>query len=108
LCLPTLKGFLILKLEEIVYCEAERSYTIFHLEKNKTVTVSKPLLDYDLLLKDTSFFRVHKSFLINLHHVREYQRGEGGLVIMSDGAELEVSRRKKEVFLTKIKELFTG
>jgi two-component system, LytTR family, response regulator len=106
LCLPTLKGFIILKLEDIYYCEAERSYTIFHLGNNKTVTVSKPLLDYDTLLKDTSFLRIHKSFLINLLHVKEYQRGEGGLVIMSNGAEIEVSRRKKEQFLMKIKEVF--
>lgn len=106
LCLPTLKGFIILKLEEIIFCEAERSYTVFHLDKGKTVTVSKPLLEYDNLLKDTSFLRVHKSFLINLLHVREYQRGEGGIVVMSNGAELEVSRRKKEVFLAKVKEVF--
>jgi two-component system LytT family response regulator len=106
LCLPTLKGFIISKLENIIYCEAERSYTVFHLEGNKTVTVSKPLLDYDNLLQDTSFFRIHKSFLINLLHVKEYQRGEGGLVIMSDNAEIEVSRRKKDQFLLKIKEVF--
>ena len=106
LCLPTLKGFIILKLEEIVYCEAERSYTIFHLAGNKTLTVSKPLLDYDTLLQDTSFLRIHKSFLINLHHVKEYQRGEGGVVIMSNDAAIEVSRRKKEQFLLKIKETF--
>lgn len=106
LCLPTLKGFIVLKLEEIIYCEAERSYTVFHLENNKTVIVSKPLLDYENLLKDTSFLRIHKSFLINLHHVREYQRGEGGMVIMSDNAEIEVSRRKKDQFLVKIKEAF--
>lgn len=106
LCLPTLKGFIVLKLEEIIYCEAERSYTVFHLENNKTVIVSKPLLDYENLLKDTSFLRIHKSFLINLHHVREYQRGEGGMVIMSDDAEIEVSRRKKDQFLVKIKEAF--
>jgi two-component system LytT family response regulator len=106
LCLPTLKGFIVLKLDDIVYCEAERSYTIFHLEGNRTVTVSKPLLDYDNLLKGTSFFRIHKSFLINLNHVKEYQRGEGGIVIMSDNAEIEVSRRKKEMFLLKIKESF--
>ena len=106
LCLPTLKGFIVLKLEEIIYCEAERSYTVFHLEKNKTVIVSKPLLDYENLLKDTSFLRIHKSFLINLHHVKEYQRGEGGMVIMSDDAEIEVSRRKKDQFLLKIKEAF--
>jgi two-component system, LytTR family, response regulator len=96
----------VLKLEDIIYCEAERSYTIFHLEGNKTVTVSKPLLEYDTLLKDTTFLRIHKSFLVNLHHVKEYQRGEGGLVIMSDNTEIEVSRRKKEEFLLKIKEVF--
>jgi two-component system LytT family response regulator len=106
LCLPTLKGFIVLRLEDIIYCEAERSYTIFHIDGNKTVTVSKPLLDYDNLLKDTSFLRIHKSFLINLLHVKEYQRGEGGLVIMSDNAEIEVSRRKKDQFLMKIKEVF--
>jgi two-component system LytT family response regulator len=106
LCLPTLKGFMVLKLDEIIYCEAERSYTIFHLEGNKTVTVSKPLLEYDQILQDTSFLRIHKSFLINLHHVKEYQRGEGGMVIMTDNAEIEVSRRKKEMFLLKVKESF--
>ncbi len=106
LCLPTLKGFIVLKLDDIIYCEAERSYTIFHLEGNKTVTVSKPLLEYDHILEDTSFLRIHKSFLINLHHVKEYQRGEGGMVIMSDNAEIEVSRRKKEMFLLKVKESF--
>jgi two-component system LytT family response regulator len=106
LCLPTLKGFIILKLDDIVYCEAERSYTIFHLEDKKTVTVSKPLAEYESMLTGTSFFRVHKSFLINLRHVKEYQRGEGGIVIMSNNSEIEVSRRKKEQFLLKIKEVF--
>lgn len=106
LCLPTLKGFIVLKLEEIIYCEAERSYTIFHLEGKKTVTVSRPLIDYDNLLKDTTFLRIHKSFLINLHHVKEYQKGEGGMVILSDNTEIEVSRRKKDEFLMKIREVF--
>lgn len=106
LCLPTLKGFIVLKLEDILYCEAERSYTVFHLDGNRTVTVSKPLLEYDQILTDTSFLRIHKSFLINLHHVKEYYRGEGGTVIMTNNAEIEVSRRKKDQFLMKIKEVF--
>ncbi len=106
LCLPTLKGFIILKLDEIIYCEAERSYTIFHLEANKSVIVSKPLLDYENLLGDAGFLRIHKSFLINLRHVKEYQRGEGGTVIMNNNSEIEVSRRKKEQFLLKIKEIY--
>ncbi|HET7117998.1 MAG TPA: response regulator [Hanamia sp.] len=106
LCLPTLKGFSILALEEIVYCEAERSYTIFHLVNNKKITISKPLFIYDSLLEGTTFFRIHKSFLINLLHAKEYIRGDGGVVIMSNGEEIEVSRRKKDQFLEKVKESF--
>ena len=106
LCLPTLKGFIVVKLDDNIYCEAERSYTIFHLDGKRTVTVSKSLIEYDNLLQETQFFRIHKSFLVNLNHIKEYQRGEGGLVIMNDNAEIEVSRRKKEFFLNRMKELY--
>ena len=106
ICLPTQKGFTIVKLEEVVYCEAQRSYTQFHLLNNKSITVSNPLFDYDRLLTDTTFLRVHKSFLINLMHVKEYTRGEGGTVIMSNNREIEVSRRKKKLFMIKVKESF--
>jgi two-component system LytT family response regulator len=106
LCLPTQKGFTIVKLEEIIYCEAQRSYTMFRLINNKSIIISKPLFDYDKLLADTVFLRVHKSFLINLMHIKEYMRGEGGTVMMSDGMEVEISRRKKEQFLEKVKEFF--
>src|SRR5450631_3927179 len=80
LCLPTQKGFTIVKLEEVIYCEAQRSYTLFCLTNNKSVLISKPLFDYDRLLTDANFLRVHKSFLINLMHVKEYMRGEGGSI----------------------------
>jgi two-component system LytT family response regulator len=106
LCLPSHKGFTIVKLDEIVYCEAQRSYTQFHFINQKPVTVSKPLFDYDKLLADTTFLRVHKSFFINLLHVKEYTRGEGGTVIMSNGMEIDISRRKKEQFLARIREFF--
>jgi len=105
LCLPTQKGFTIVKLEEIIYCEAKRSYTVFHFTNSKPIMISKPLFDYDRLLTSV-FLRVHKSFLINLLHVKEYVRGEGGTIIMSNGAEIEVSRRKKEQFLLKVKGFF--
>lgn len=106
LCLPTQKGFTIVNLEEIVYCEAQRSYTRFHLLNSKSITVSKPLFDYERLLIDSTFLRVHKSFLINLMHVKEYTRGEGGTISMSNNMQVEVSRRKKEKFLRKIKTTF--
>jgi two-component system, LytTR family, response regulator len=106
LCVPTQKGFTILKLEDIIYCEAQRSYTLFRLLNNKSILISRPLFDYDKILAGTVFLRIHKSFLINLYHVKEYLRGEGGTVIMSDGMEIEVSRRKKEQFMLKVKEIF--
>jgi two-component system, LytTR family, response regulator len=106
LCLPTQKGFSIVKLEEILYCEAERSYTIFHFVNNRPVMVSKPLYDYEKLLTDTRFLRIHKSYLVNLLHVKEYLRGEGGTIVMTNGTEIEVSRRKKEQFLEKIRDVF--
>jgi two-component system LytT family response regulator len=55
------------------------------------------------MLEHAPFLRIHRTFLINLQHVVEYHRGEGGVIIMSNGAEVEVSRRKKELFLSRIK-----
>ena len=103
LCLPTMKGFLILKLEEIIYCEAARTYTLIHLEKKKRVTDSKPLLDYDSLLQDTSFFRVHKSFIVNLAHVVHYEAGRGGNLILSDHSKVEVAQRRKTELLDSLR-----
>ena len=106
LCLATLAGFHVVSLSDIVYCEAEGPYTNFYLLDDKKICVSRPLADYELLLSDDDFLRVHKSFLINLHHTREYRRGEGGVVILSNDVEIYVSRRKKDTFLEKIKNVF--
>lgn len=106
LCIPTLKGFQVVALEEIIFCEAEDSYSIFFLGDGTKICSAKTLLDYELLLQNTSFLRVHKSYLINLQHIKEYQRGDGGTVTMSNGTEIEVSRRRKEFFLARIKEVF--
>jgi len=106
LCLATLAGFTVVSLSDIIYCEADGAYTYFYLLEDKKICVSRPLSDYELLLGEAGFLRIHKSFLVNLNHTREYRRGEGGTVILSNGAELFVSRRKKELFLEKVKGLF--
>ena len=106
LCIPTLKGFILLKLEDIMFCQGVKNYTIIHLRDKKPITVSRSLLEYEKILECTNFLRVHKTYLINLQHVREYHRGEGGVVIMSNGAEVEISRRKKEQLLSRINGVF--
>lgn len=106
LCIPGIKGFQVVQINDIIYCEAENTYTSIHLKDNKKILASRPLIDYETILQDTTFVRIHKSWLINMKHIKEYQKGEGGFVIMSNGKELEVSRRKKEAFIRTMKETF--
>jgi two-component system, LytTR family, response regulator len=103
LCIPDLKGFRVIKLNEIIYCEASNNYTTIYLTKNEKLLASRPLLDYEAMLKSFSFMRIHKSHLINMQHLKEYIKGEGGFVVMANGKQLEVSRRKKEAFISYMK-----
>lgn len=106
LCIHSLRGFQVIDLKDVLYCEASGSYTNFHLIDKHVICTAKTILEYEELLKDAGFVRVHKSFLVNLLHIKEYIRGEGGSVILSDGKELEVARRKKDLFINKMKEYY--
>lgn len=106
LCIPTIKGFQVVEINDILYCEADKNYTVFHLADKKSVCSSRTMMEYELLLTGSSFMRVHRSYLINLNHIKEYQRGDGGIVVMKDDMEIEISRRKKDMFLEKVREFF--
>lgn len=106
LCIPDLQGFQVVQISDIIYCEAENTYTCFFLKNNREIVASRPLIDYETMLEDSGFIRIHKSTLINMKHVKEYQKGEGGVVIMSNDKALDVSRRKKEHFMNRMKEVF--
>lgn len=107
LCIPSLRGFQVIESQDILYCEANSNYTNIHLLDRPGILASKPLLEYETLLQDSGFVRVHKSFLVNLDHIKEYVKGEGGSVILSNGREIEVSRRKKEELLRRMKDHFS-
>jgi two-component system LytT family response regulator len=104
LCIPSQHGFEVILLQDIIYCEACSSYTKFYLSNRKQVVTSKTIKEYESLLADSFFVRVHRSYLINLRHVKEYRRGEEGTITMTDGQEIKVAKRKKELFLMKMKE----
>ncbi|RKE94953.1 LytR/AlgR family response regulator transcription factor [Ichthyenterobacterium magnum] len=96
--LPSLTGFETLKVEDIIHLEADTNIThIF--TKDKKMVVSKPIKFYEDLLDDTIFFKTHKSYLININHVKKYYKGKQGYVIMSNNAQVPVSVRKKDEFL---------
>lgn len=106
ICIPSQKGFQVVSLSEIIYCEACSNYTNFHFAERPVICASKPIHEFETLLEDSGFVRVHKSFVVNLEHIKEYIRGEGGTVIMSNGHDVEVSRRKKEFFMERMKEFY--
>jgi len=85
-------------LRDIIRCQAEANYTRFYLRNGSTILMARTLKDYEIALEDRGFVRVHNSHLINLDHIKKYIRGESGEVIMSDGAVITVSRRRREDF----------
>jgi two-component system LytT family response regulator len=105
IALPTFNGLTVFPVKDIIHCRAEVNYTNFFFTSGKKLLAIKTLKEYEELLQDCGFIRVHKSHLINLHHVKSYTRGEGGTVTMSDGTEVDVSRRKKEEFLQRLETL---
>ena len=96
---PTPEGLLFLAAQDIIYCQAQSNYTELFLTDGQKITSSYTLKSFEDLLSDQHFFRTHKSFLINLRHIDIYRKGEGGVVVMSNGREIEIARRNKTGFL---------
>lgn len=103
--LPTLQGFKLTDINDIIRCEADSSYTTFYLVDKTKIIVSKTLHEFEEFLTEYNFFRIHHKHLINLSHLKEYIKGKGGQVIMTDSSVLDVSVRKKIDFLSKIEQM---
>jgi len=97
---PSLEGIDFFNTQDIIYCKAEGSYTSLVLSGQPAVLVSRKLKDFEDLLSESGFCRVHHSYLINLQQVKRYVKGEGGYVILSNDHHVDVSRRKKDEFLS--------
>ncbi len=102
LALPTSDGLIFVKVNSILYCEASGNYTEIMMDDNKKYLVSRTLKEYEDLLVEQNFFRIHHAYLINLNGIKKYVRGDGGYVIMNNDRSLDVSKRKKEGFLSRI------
>ena len=103
--LPTLNGKLVVPVSDIIRCQSDVNYTNFYLTDRTRLLVRKTLKEYEELLSEYDFIRVHQSHLINLHFVKKYIKGEGGTVIMNDASEVDVSRRMKDVFLQRLEQI---
>ncbi len=97
--LPELEGFEVAQLKDILYCKANDNLTDFVFVNGKKKTICKTLKHFDEILADSGFFRIHKSYLINMDHVTGFKRGKGGYAQLSNGDELEIAVRRKQEFL---------
>jgi two-component system LytT family response regulator len=100
IAIPSVEGYELMLVEQIMFCVADDNYTHLHLKNKKKITASRTLKEIGFQLESfPSFVRVHHSYIVNLNEVVRYSRGEGGHLLMSDGSTINVSRSRKEALL---------
>jgi len=105
--LKTFDSIYVVDLQDIIRCESDNSYTLFYLKDSRKIMVSNVLKDYDELLADSGFIRVHKSHLVNLNYIDKFFKADGGYLIMKDGSSVPVSQRKREMILDIFNNLYS-
>ncbi|MEM8847613.1 MAG: LytTR family DNA-binding domain-containing protein [Bacteroidota bacterium] len=105
ICLATTAGMEFILIKDIILCKADGSYTSFTMKDGSNLLVSKHLKEYENLLSDHLFMRVHNSYLINLKEVKKYIKSDGGYIIMSNDMHVSISPRKKDNLLESMKRL---
>ncbi len=100
--LATINGFQMVDTANIVFCKADGNYSNFYLKTGEKIMVTKIIKEFEQLLSPDIFLRIHQSHIVNLKCINRYIKGEGGVVVMSDGTELEVSRRRKKELISRL------
>lgn len=96
IAVPTFEGVEFISLADILYCQSDGSYSYIHFTSGKSLYISKTLRYLEEALCDYHFFRVHNSYIVNLHYVERYSRADGGILIMNSGDKVKVSRTRKD------------
>ena len=99
IAIPTSDGLEFIQIKQILRIESSSNYSKLILQNGQHMLVTRQLKDFEEMLQDYRFYRVHHSHLINLGFIARYVRGDGGQITMRNGDVIDVSRRKKEVFL---------
>jgi two-component system LytT family response regulator len=102
IAVPVMSGLKFVDVNKVIKVRGDNVYSVIYLVDGTKEVASLTLKETEVLLERYNFFRVHKSFIVNVNHIVSYIKGEGGIVVMSDGSEVEVSRRNKTDFLKKM------
>lgn len=95
-------GIHLIDISDIIRCESDNNYTKFYINDRKPILISKTLKEYDEMLNEYDFVRIHQSHLINMAYIKSYVKKDNGYVIMSDDSQLPVSQRKKDLIQDKL------
>jgi two-component system LytT family response regulator len=96
IAIASTEGFEIIDTTDIIMLEADGSYTRFFLKDQSELLSSTGIGEYEVMLSEQVFMRIHKSYIVNLNEIKKYIRGDGGSVILSNNKEAFVSKRKKD------------
>ncbi|WP_255567379.1 LytR/AlgR family response regulator transcription factor [Dyadobacter linearis] len=96
MALATTRETRYVKTSEIIRCESSNNYTTFYLTGGDSLLVCKPIYLYDELLKRYGFIRCHQSHLVNKAAIRSWKKEFGDFLLLSDGAEVPISRSKRD------------
>jgi two-component system LytT family response regulator len=103
IALPTSQGFSFFSITDLIRLESDGNYTIFHFKSSKPITVSRNIKQYEDMLSNRGFVRVHASHIINIRELKAYHKGNGGYVILSDDSKIDISKSRKDEFLLRIR-----
>jgi two-component system, LytTR family, response regulator len=103
IALPTIDGCSFEDISNIMYLQAESSYTYIYCKGKPKLLVSKNLKDFEEILPPDLFCRIHHASIVNINFVKKYFKGRGGYVQMKDGTSIEISVRKKNDFFDRFK-----
>lgn len=96
IALSTSDGIHLFEVSDIIRCEAKVNYTEFFIKNHKPLLISRTLKEYEELLTEHGFERIHQSHLINLSYLKSYIKSDGGYVIMADNTNIPIAQSKKE------------
>jgi two-component system LytT family response regulator len=102
IALASVDALKMVEVRNIIRLEGENNYTRFYFKADPPTLVSKTIKEYEVMLQDFDFFRVHQSHLVNMAYVASYVKGEGGYVVMTDGAQVVVSRHRKPELMERL------
>ncbi|HEX8270255.1 MAG TPA: LytTR family DNA-binding domain-containing protein [Flavobacterium sp.] len=105
IALSTSDGIHLFDVSDIIRCEAKINYTQFFIKNHKPVLISRTLKEYEELLTEHGFERIHQSHLINLSYLKSYIKNDGGYVIMADNTSIPIAQSKKDKLQELIKAL---